>query len=80
MADIARETLDGLGLSTEQRMAAEDPCPVHPRPHGLVTLCTVGGLYDAACVHRGERPHSEVLAEQIAAGAKAYQMQPAGRA
>lgn len=80
MADIASETLEDMGFSPEQRMAAEDPCPVHPKPHGLVTLCTFGGLYDAACVRRGERPLSEVIAEQVAAGAQPYQMQEAGRA
>lgn len=80
IVDIACETLEDLGLSPEERMAAEDPCPVHPKPHSLVALCTFGGLYDAACVRRGERPHSEVLAEQIAAGAQPYQMQAAGRA
>lgn len=80
LAEVARESLDALAPSPELRMTAEDPCPTHPKPHSLVVLCTFGGLYDAACLRRGERPHSEVVAEQIAAGAEPYQMLEAGRA
>lgn len=80
-AEIARDALESLRLSPDERLAAEDPCPVHsgPRVNIFFTLFAFG-VFEEAAVRRGERPASEIVYEQIIAGAEPYQMQGAGRA
>lgn len=80
LALAACDFLDILGLSPERRMAAEDRCPVHKRDGNFVFWRTLMVITDMMCEKRGQRPPSELITEQITAGAEPYQMQEAGRA
>lgn len=81
VVEVASEFLASIGLSLQQRMAAEDPCPAHGAdPNSIAFMLAAAGVLDAARVGRGERSIVDVTEERMLSGAAFHQLLPPGRA